>query len=351
MGNNCSNNVDPISAAIDRELLQEKRSISHVNNSRLLLLGAGESGKSTFAKQLSKIYGYEFTKEEIQTFKLVVYENVLYSVKGLITAAKAHNINFQEENKPKLDELLNVDFNNFTARIGIMVRDVIRDPAITEAFKLYSTFHLLDSAKYYFDNIDRIISDDYIPSEEDIIRSRKKTSGVQENRIVLSEQEVITVIDVGGQRSERRKWAMCFNDITCLIFFVSLSEYDLVLYEDKQTNRMLESLQLFKDICNFPYFTNVPFIIFLNKYDLFLEKMRLGKNISSAFPDYQGKCDPEESIEFIKGKFTEQNTNLSRKLNFYETTAIDREKLIKIWDNVSYLALSKAMQKDLNWSL
>jgi len=112
-----------------------------------------------------------------------------------------------------------VDYTQFNERIGQMIKDVYLDPAIAEAAKLYRTFHLLDSAQYYFQNIDRIMLDSYIPTEIDIIRSRKKTSGVQETMIPIASNEKLIVIDVGGQRSERRKWAMCFHDITCLIFF------------------------------------------------------------------------------------------------------------------------------------
>jgi len=125
----------------------------------------------------------------------------------------------------------------------------------------------------------------------------------------------------------------------------------MVLYEDKETNRMHESLQLFKDICAFPYFTNITFIVFLNKYDLFLEKMKQGKSIKSAFPEYPGGCNPEESIEYIKNKFKEVNNNFSKELYFYETTAIDREKLIVIWDGVSFIAMNNTLEGGLNMKL
>ena len=39
-------------------------------------------------------------------------------------------------------------------------------------------------------------------------------------------------IDVGGQRSERKKWIHCFEDVTAILFFVALSAYDLGLRED-----------------------------------------------------------------------------------------------------------------------
>lgn len=39
------------------------------------------------------------------------------------------------------------------------------------------------------------------------------------------------MVDVGGQRSERRKWIHCFENVTSIIFLVALSEYDQVLVE------------------------------------------------------------------------------------------------------------------------
>ena len=80
----------------------------------------------------------------------------------------------------------------------------------------------------------------------------------------------------------------CFQDVTAVLFFVALSEYDLTLYEDEDTNRIHESLKLFDEICNSKWFANIPIILFLNKSDLFEEKIRK-VNIDVAFPDYKGK--------------------------------------------------------------
>ena len=48
--------------------------------------------------------------------------------------------------------------------------------------------------------------------------------------------EVLTktysMFDVGGQRSERKKWIHCFENVTSIIFCVALSEYDQVLLEE-----------------------------------------------------------------------------------------------------------------------
>ena len=46
------------------------------------------------------------------------------------------------------------------------------------------------------------------------------------------------LFDVGGQRSERKKWIHCFEDVTAIIFCVAMSEYDQVLHEDETTVRI-----------------------------------------------------------------------------------------------------------------
>jgi guanine nucleotide-binding protein subunit alpha len=46
------------------------------------------------------------------------------------------------------------------------------------------------------------------------------------------------MFDVGGQRSERKKWIHCFENVTSIIFCVALSEYDQVLLEESNQVRL-----------------------------------------------------------------------------------------------------------------
>ena len=135
-----------------------------------------------------------------------------------------------------------------------------------------SEYQLNDSAKYFLDQIDTIGKPDYLPSTQDILRSRVKTTGIIEINFKLKDLN-FRVFDVGGQRSERKKWIHCFEDVTSIIFIVALSEYDLVLVEDETANRMQESLRLFDSICNNKYFVKTAFILFLNKKDSFADKV------------------------------------------------------------------------------
>ena len=94
------------------------------------------------------------------------------------------------------------------------------------------------------------------------------------------------MFDVGGQRSQRKKWIHCFDNVDCVLFVVALSEYDQVLEEDRNVNRMQESLSLFNEMVNNSYFSEMPFIVFFNKKDLFEEKIKT-KSITLAFPEYR----------------------------------------------------------------
>jgi len=95
------------------------------------------------------------------------------------------------------------------------------------------------------------------------------------------------MFDVGGQRSERKKWIHCFDSVTAVIFLAAISEYDQVLIEDETMNRLKEALTLFESICNSPYFLKTAVILFLNKKDLFEKKLSISP-LSTFFEDYEG---------------------------------------------------------------
>lgn len=96
------------------------------------------------------------------------------------------------------------------------------------------------------------------------------------------------MFDVGGQRSERKKWIHCFENVTAIVFLVAISEYDQLLFEDETVNRMQEALTLFDSICNSRWFVKTSIILFLNKIDRFKEKLPISP-MRKYFPDFEGK--------------------------------------------------------------
>lgn len=84
----------------------------------------------------------------------------------------------------------------------------------------------------YFDSIDRLFEPDWLPNNNDMLHSRLRTTGITETLFEL-ESANFRMMDVGGQRSERKKWIHCFEGVNCLLFMVALSGYDQCLVEDQ----------------------------------------------------------------------------------------------------------------------
>ena len=194
-----------------------------------------------------------------------------------------------------------------TVSVGNAIAAIWADPCIEKLFANHETeFYLMDSAPYFFDEIQRIAEPDYVPTEADVLRVRTKTTGIYETRFVLGQLR-IHMFDVGGQRSERKKWIHCFENVTSIIFVVALSEYRQVLSEEESSqNSLMESIVLFESITNSRWFTRTSVILFLNKVDLFkqgLERSPLG----DYFPDYAGGNDINRAAKYLLSRFQQVN--------------------------------------------
>ena len=73
--------------------------------------------------------------------------------------------------------------------------------------------------------MERFICDDFIPNEEDLVMARVMTTGIITTDVSLP-PITFTVVDVGGQRNERRKWIHCFSDVNGIVFVVNLAGYE-----------------------------------------------------------------------------------------------------------------------------
>ena len=90
-----------------------------------------------------------------------------------------------------------------------------------------------------------------------------------------------------------------------LIFLTAISEYDQVLMEDEETNRLRESVRLFETILQTPWFEDKDVILFLNKTDLLKEKIANGKSpVSNFFPEYKEQGGADEDYDDIVEFFT-----------------------------------------------
>jgi len=331
---------DEIEAQIAKDKLEASKDI------KLLLLGAGESGKSTIFKQMKIIHLEGYKENERAAFKEIIYSNTIQSMKVLINATRKLNIPIAlDENKQRAERILELSPNGdvWDVSIGRDIEQLWNDEGIQATFKRSNEFQLNDSANYYFDEIKRITKPEYIPTQPDVLRSRVRTTGIVETKFSIKDMK-FKMFDVGGQRNERKKWIHCFQGVTAVIFCVGLSEYDQKLFEDNTQNRMVESMLLFDEICNSRWFVDTDIILFLNKTDLFKEKLK-NKDLSVLFPDYKGGQNYEVASKFILDKFKALNKNAHKTIYHHYTTATDTDNIRVVFNIVTDIIMNRILNE------
>ncbi|CAJ0939204.1 unnamed protein product, partial [Mesorhabditis belari] len=206
---------------------------------KLLLLGPGESGKSTVLKQMRIIHNNGFTEAERAARREAVWNNTIQSMHMLIAGLERVAYQIFEKNQIHVELIKKtvadkLDWEPIGEEMAHAIKCLWDDKGIKAAYERRSEFQLNDSAVYFFESIDRTSEEHYIPTVQDILMTRVATSGVQEIRYTYKNIE-FRLFDVGGQKSERRKWIHCFDNVDALLFVVAISEYDQTMREDGTT--------------------------------------------------------------------------------------------------------------------
>jgi len=334
----CIPKKNKVENEIDKKL--ELDGIKDKLKMKILLLGSGESGKSTVLKQLKMIHKIEMTQAEIQDYIQSLRRNALQCMNILIEQTQVYQIELtNEESKEKAALLQKLDDEETDDSFNIDVADAINylwknEPAIKEVWEKRSEYWILDAADYYFDNVERFIQDDFEPTEEDFVMARIMTTGIIKTELNIKPLQ-FTVVDVGGQRNERRKWIHCFDDVNAIIFIANLSGYNTVLFEDQTQNRMMECLTLFSQIANNQAFQSTPIYLLFNKKDLFESKIRNESiTVCDAFKDYTGPGDLRSCLDYVEKKFREQLKTQSDRLMVFHIAARFKRDIKTTWEEI-----------------
>ena len=326
-------------AAIEKQLRTDARDFE--NTIKILLLGAGESGKSTVVKQMKIIHGDGYSKDELESFRPVIYGNLASSMRVVVSNMENLGIPFSSPaNREYASIIMSLstsipNYSSVPSEVAEAFRRLWSDQGVKACFSRAYEYQLNDSAPYYFENMERLLKPDYVPDEQDVLRSRVQTTGIIETSFRV-DKLVYRVVDVGGQRSERRKWIQCFDDVKAVLFVVALNGYDMTLFEDGKTNRLEESLNLFQAICNNKFFVKTSMILFLNKVDLFENKVLTSdRQLRNYFSSYQGPDrNPEEAKKFIQNQFLERNMSKNKIIYPHFTTATNTSNIRVVFQAV-----------------
>jgi len=341
--------AEATSKEIEKTIRSEKEQIRQ--HMKLLLLGTGDSGKSTFAKQMLISHNDGFNDTFIASFAPILKENCHQGMCDLLMFQRSSQRNLPTPEATKLATAIEAA-NGLTPEVADLIHTLwnmagMKDflLAKAEAAQLQGG---VAGVEYYFAHAKRFGANDFVPTIDDILRARRKTTGICETSFVVQKVK-FTLVDVGGQRSERKKWLHCFGSVTAVIFLTAISEFDMYLEEDLKTNRLVESLKLWKALTSSQFFKQTPFILFLNKSDIFQEKIEripLTK-VFSDYTAYSEQC-PKEMSEFERGwnYISKQFKSHFAGSVFYPhlTCALDREGCQKIFNSVRERLLSDVVR-------
>lgn len=356
----CCNSSEDNEAKIRSDKIDsviKKDKIAYRATHRLLLLGAGESGKSTIVKQMRILHVDGFNeqekKEKIEDIKRNIKEGILTitgAMKTIVPPAKLENaehqwrIDWLHENATQEEE-----FFTYPEEFYDHVEILWKDKGVQECFERSNEYQLIDCAQYFLERTAEVRKKYYSPKNQDLLRCRVLTRGIIETRFQVDRVN-FHMFDVGGQRDERRKWIQCFNDVTAIIFVVACSSYNLVLREDQSQNRLRESLDLFTGIWNNRFLKTISVILFLNKQDLLRDKVLAQKSkIEEYFPEYARYRTPEDAVResgeeeevtrakyFIRDEFLRISTATGEGKHYcypHFTCAVDTENIRRVFND------------------
>ena len=337
-----------INAEINRQL--EREASDKRRELKLLLLGTGETRKSTIVKQMRTIYRTGYSEEKKRGFINLVFQNISMSMQSMILAMNLLNIQYEYPSSAAKAELVLADNDKIAKKLEESyveaIKDLWKDRGIIECYNRRREYQLLDSTKYYLDNIDRIKQPHYIPTHQDIFRVRTTTTAVKEYQFHLDGIK-LRMVDVAGQRSERRKWIHCFDRVNIIIFLAALSEYDQCLHESHNENRLEESIALFKTITTYPWFRTTPTILFLNKIDLLEEKIA-HSHLNTYFPEFDGPQNNAISArEFMRCMFLDVRLDTGKAIYPHFICAIVTENVRLVFEDVKKMVLDTYIKEYL----
>eukprot|EP01083_Nonionella_stella_P066101 173834_1 len=386
MGACCSGNSATrdrrVTHEIDARMRSDEDHMPHTH--RVLLLGPGESGKSTILKQMTKIYRGSVSQDVLHWTSSKIQDEVADIMKTLCKASIALDTKLETPDDGSDIEAIRESMSQLqfgsaiTPELVAQMKLLWANKGIQKTLAQRNKFQIPDHAAYWFDlRLDSIyLSDSYVATFDDYLRLRVRSTGFFEETFTKSVGELLpgqahptradshsdlvprvdlkgkdiqhrfTFIDVGGQRCERKKWLNMLKDnIKCIVYVVAVSEYDMLCFEDETTPRITEALRLFTTVLEKGFMegkATKTVTIFLNKYDLLVAKLTdetkpSFKDCFEDFPQDKNGRDPSHVCEYVFQLFNQvfQEFKKDYPLHYHCTTAISVDQIQRIFHDIT----------------
>jgi guanine nucleotide-binding protein G(o) subunit alpha len=302
----------------------------------LILCGAGESGKTTFTRQLKLSFlPLGISDEDRTSFIPTIRGNLIETMQCLLQWVEQNSGELPEE---LLDCAALVTSTNafsaaFTNELADALAQLWSDPVVADAFEHKDETIIADHMDYFFGKLDALADEEYVPTDDDILRARIRTVGVKSVTFNAG-RGLVRIYDVGGQKNERGKWERINAEVRGVIFCVSFADFDKPMFEElpNRVARIFDAIDIFADMVHKPKFAAAPIFFIANKFDMFTEKVTRSDCFVRVFPEYQG--DPhnvDATAEFLTQKFlarAEPRTE-AQPIVVYRQSALEPENVVE----------------------
>ncbi|CAF92302.1 unnamed protein product [Tetraodon nigroviridis] len=317
---------------IERQLQKERQAYKATH--RLLLLGAGESGKSTIVKQMRILHVDGFNAEEKQQKIQDIRKNVKDAIVTIISAMSMLTPPValgNPGNQFRVDYIKSIaplsDFE-YTEEFFEHAQNLWEDDGVKACFERSNEYQLIDCAKYFLDRLDSVRRTDYTPTDQDLLRCRVLTSGIFETRFQVDK------VKLPVSSTPKASWEL---NVTAIIFVAASSSYNMVIREDNSTNRLAKSLV-------------DRLQIHLDQQDVLADKILAGKSkLEDYFPEYTNYQVPAEAVPdadedpqvtrakfFIRDEFLRISTASGDGKHYcypHFTCAVDTENIRRVFND------------------
>ncbi|KAF8884620.1 guanine nucleotide binding protein, alpha subunit [Infundibulicybe gibba] len=417
--------AERISKEIDEEIQEAKKVLERKRKAiQILLLGQSESGKSSVLKNFQLVFSPRNFQNERAAWKTIIHLNLIASIKKILSVleeewAPSGEHSTKPQNLPPLArelkliklglspllsfesslmKMISPDTRNAQCICGNEVAEAVKrrrspspanenDPSLVlaaskgDVVSLWENsavqdvlekrqIRLQDSPGFFLDDIDRIASHDYDPTDLDIIKARLRTVGVEEHHLVIEKGidagSEVYIIDVGGARSavrttgyhlpesisnvlQRASWVPYFDEVNAILFLAPLAFNQCLERTQRSTGWLEDSLSLWREICSNKLLAAANIILFLNKKDVLTATLAAGTSVKKYVPSYgDGPNDVAHVTKYFRDKFRGYHRRFSpiaRPFICYETSAVDTSSMAAILMGVREIILRRHLRE------
>ncbi|KAI0146143.1 G-alpha-domain-containing protein [Xylariaceae sp. FL1272] len=317
---------------------------------KVLILGNSQSGKSTLLQRFKVLLEGEYTENQRLEFCGIIWSNTVQSCRVVLEAMISLEISLGDISLQYDAETIFIQPNSFETvpppEVARTIARLWKDRGFQQAYQRRPEYQLNDSLKYYATAVERLMAPGYVPTDEDLLRARWKTTGITEATFWVPACSTFPeMYNVGGTRSERENWAYAFRHVSTVILTIDTTAYARSLFEYETGNGMHEQLNLASLINSRWFARNTNFVLVFTKMDEIESWLQAhpvnrylpgfvpeGDNTTAGMVEHYMQCLEERVLALIRSEGVRSRTRTIRA-NLVDTSG-DYEAIRKIIEMV-----------------